>query len=60
MNGRQKKGKDELEEEMFQYLDALRESGVTNMYGAAPYLAEMFSLDKPEARRVLSGWMKAW
>lgn len=40
------------------YLKRLRRSGVTNMFGAAPYLMEEFGLSKSEARKVLSDWMK--
>ena len=40
----------------FRYLDDLRESGVTDMFGASPYLVEEFSLDKPEARKILCLW----
>lgn len=40
------------------YLEELRRSGVTNMYGAAPYLMEEFDLDSYVARLVLSDWMK--
>jgi hypothetical protein len=47
-------------ERMFVYLDELRESGVTNMFGAAPYLQNEFGLDKHEAREVLSMWMKTF
>lgn len=43
--------------EFFEYLDELRESGETNMYGAAPYLADEFGRDKHTARVVLSRWM---
>jgi hypothetical protein len=39
------------------YLDALRESGQTNMYGAAPYLAHHFGITKYEARAILKDWM---
>ena len=39
------------------YLEDLRKSGITNMYGAAPYLADAFSLDIKEAREILSDWM---
>lgn len=41
----------------FKFLDALRESGATNMFGAAPYLQESFSLSKGEAREILQEWM---
>ena len=42
------------------YLERLRRSGVTNMYGAAPYLADEFDLDLEEARKVLRDWMKRY
>jgi hypothetical protein len=35
----------------------LRESGDTNMFGAAPYLQEEFGLNRAEARRTVSDWM---
>jgi len=47
-------------EEMFQYLDDLRESGVVNMFGATPYLQDEFGLDKHEARAILCEWMKTF
>lgn len=40
------------------YLENLRRSGVTNMFGAAPYLAEEFDLDMAEAKKILVEWMK--
>lgn len=43
--------------EYYQYLEDLRASGDTNMYGAAPYLQRDFGLKKGEARDVLSSWM---
>ena len=46
--------RDEMVEEYFEYLDDLRESGVTNMFGAGQYLEEEFGLDKGYARTVLS------
>ena len=44
--------------EQFIYLNKLRESGETNMYGASPYLACAFSLTKREASKVLIEWME--
>lgn len=44
-------------EEYFEYLDQLRESGVTNMFGATPYLIEEFGVDRPTARRILTEWI---
>jgi len=46
--------------EYYSFLDVLRDSGVTNMFGAAPYLVEEFGLKKAEARQVLSDWMKQY
>ncbi len=49
-----------VQDEHLVYLDELRESGVTNMYGAAPYLEDEFDLTSKEARQVLSYWMKTF
>lgn len=46
--------------EYFEYLDNLRESGVTNMFGAAPYLQQAFGLSRYEARDVLLKWMETF
>ena len=43
--------------EEFLYLNRLRESGDTNMFGAAPYLQDEFDLDRREARKILTEWM---
>jgi hypothetical protein len=48
------------EEKHLIYLDDLRESGVTNMYGAGAYLVERFSITKKEAHAILSHWMKTF
>lgn len=49
----------EIEIEVMDYLNDLRESGVTNMYGAVSYILKDFpNLDKKEATRILSLWMK--
>jgi len=47
-------------QEYFEYLDELRESGETNMFGARPYLMEEFNLDREEARKILSEWMRTF
>lgn len=44
-------------EAMFYYLDELRESGSTNMFGAAPYLQQEFMVSSKEARKILTMWM---
>lgn len=40
------------------FLEELRKSGETNMYGATPYLMEAFGLSKNEAIKILSDWMR--
>lgn len=47
-------------DEMLEYLDGLRESGVTNMYGAGPYLEGRFNLSRQESSTVLVYWMETF
>lgn len=42
------------------YLDVLRDSGLTNMFGAASYVAEHFGMPMAAARAILSYWMKSF
>lgn len=44
--------------EAYRFLDQLRESGETNMFGAAPYLQEMFRLEYRDAKKILMIWME--
>lgn len=47
----------------FDYLDHLRDSGTTNMFGAVPYLQKKFpelNFDKARAREVLMAWMDSY
>ena len=46
--------------EYFYFLDGLRESGITNMLGAGPYLEEEFNMHRYDAKYVLSQWMKTF
>ena len=46
--------------EHFLFLDNLRESGVTNMWGAGPYLQDEFNLEEREASPILFAWMKTF
>lgn len=47
--------------DMLEFLDDLRESGDTNMFGARPYVMEEFpELTRQEAGHVLSYWMKTF
>lgn len=50
-----------ITDEILQYLDKLRESGVTNMFGATPYIQEQYPmLNQSQARRALSYWMQTF
>jgi hypothetical protein len=46
-----------MNEQYFEFLDELRESGATNMWGATPYLQEAFGLDRLKAKDILLEWM---
>ena len=47
-------------EDYFNYLNELRESGVTNMFGASDYLMDEFGIGKSEARKILAAWIKQY
>jgi hypothetical protein len=47
-------------EEMFVYLDNIRESGKINMFGAGPYLQDAFGLSRYEAKDILLEWMSTF
>ncbi|MFW6273168.1 MAG: hypothetical protein ACOC2U_05255 [bacterium] len=42
------------------FLNELRESGVTNMFGAAPYISKAFGIDENKSIQILSYWMKTF
>ena len=44
----------------FEFLNNLRDSGVTNMFGAAPYLEDEFGLSRNEAIDILGQWMESY
>ena len=45
-------------EKYYTYLEKLRKSGATNMYGAAPWLEARFGIEKELAYDILANWMK--
>ena len=45
-------------EDINAYLYALRDSGVTNMFFAIPYLEEAFDMSKAEAKAALFAWIE--
>lgn len=47
--------------EHLEYLDNLRKSGVTNMFGAVPYIKRAFpKLTQEQAVKVLTYWMRTF
>ncbi|MBW2559243.1 MAG: hypothetical protein JRE40_00160 [Deltaproteobacteria bacterium] len=49
-----------VEDEHLVFLDELRESGITNMFGAGTYLEQEFDIDRHEASKILVYWMKSY
>jgi hypothetical protein len=48
-------------DEHLEYLDFLRQTGVTNMFSASPYVAREFpELTRKEAETVLLYWMRTF
>jgi uncharacterized protein YciI len=47
-------------DEHLEYLDQLRESGVTNMFGARPYLERKFGTNREESMEILKYWMETF
>ena len=49
-----------VKDEHLEFLDELRESGKTNMFGASPWLQKEYGLKKEKAIELLSYWMKTF
>jgi hypothetical protein len=49
-----------VEDEHLVFLDKLRASGVTNMFGATPYVARAFGTNKKTSSAIVSYWMKTF
>ena len=49
-----------VNQEHLNYLDDLRDSGDTNMFGAGAYLAAVFNINKNDARAILKYWMESF
>lgn len=50
----------ESKNEIFDFLDSVRESGTINMFGTAPLVQEEFELSRREARDILIEWMESY
>ena len=49
-----------LTQEHHDYLIALRDSGVVNMWGATPYIEDRFGVTHQEAKAILVEWIKSF
>jgi hypothetical protein len=52
--------KAKLEERHRRFLNDLRNRGVTNMYGAGPYLVREFGVTRQESHDLLQQWMEQY
>lgn len=48
----------EFEKRVFTYLNDLRDSGVTNMYGSPAYVQDAFGIEFKEASNLVGLWME--
>ena len=48
------------QEQVNRFLNDLRETGATNMFGATPYIQEIFGVTKYDAQRFLVKWMETY
>ena len=46
-------------DEHLEYLDELRKSGTTNMFGAGEYVEAEFGLSRKDAKQILMYWMSS-
>ena len=47
-------------DEVWDFLDTLRDSGETNMWGAGPYVAHEFGISYEEGNDLLLEWIKSF
>lgn len=52
--------KDPADQKYFDFLCDLRDSGVTNMWGASPYLARQFKLLESQASEIFFRWINSF
>ena len=52
-----RRGMIEMKNVYWEFLENLRRSGETNMFGATPYLQAQFGLSHRDAMEILADWM---
>lgn len=51
---------DEFKNKVFGYLDKLRDSGATNMFGAGSFICDNFDVSRKESGELLGEWMRTF
>ena len=51
---------DIVKDEHLIFLDDLRKSGVTNMFGARRYVEDWFDIDRDQAMQIVVYWMRTF
>ena len=46
--------------EVFEYLEQLRESGITNMFGSVSFVMNEFGMEERQSVKLVSEWMKTY
>ena len=49
-----------IQDDVNVYLDELRETGSTNMFGAGSYIQDEFDVDRKESHKLLAEWMRTF
>ena len=49
-----------MKDEMFDFLDAVRESGAVNMFEGGRLIQEEYGLNRYEARDIVIEWMRSY
>ena len=45
---------------VFNYLDALRDSGIVNMFGSVPYVRKVFKVSQADGVALVVEWMESF
>lgn len=48
------------QDQVFAFLDMLRDSGKINMFGAGPYIQEVFDFNRHQAKQYVLAWMRSY
>lgn len=50
----------DCQDQVFAFLNLLRDSGKVNMFGAGPYVQEAFDFSRAQAKQYILAWMKSY